>query len=135
MNAIRVSALRSGARSAHPTANRATLARRGYATDNIRMDTANKPSRLPILIGGAALLIVGGLYVIRGGQKDIAHNDHAAQAGGVYTQGRQSRVSAGGIDQSKSDLPADAPNKPENLAASQEKMQNKAPSKKTNPLK
>lgn len=60
----------------------------------------------------------------------MKHNDHAAQK-----QGRLAPVSTGGTDQGKSDLPADAPNHPDNLAASQAKMQSKAPTKKTDPLK
>ncbi|ROW00675.1 hypothetical protein VSDG_03415 [Cytospora chrysosperma] len=129
MNAIRSSALRSGARAAQPICSRATP-RRGYATDHSQMDTDSKPSRLPILLGGAALVLVGGLYAVSSGQRDMKHNDHATQKAG-----RLAPTSTGGMDQSKSDLPDDAPNKPENLAASQEKMQSKAPTKKTNPLK
>lgn len=61
----------------------------------------------------------------------MKHNDHAAQAGGEFTQGGEQRDSAaGGLDASKleADLPGDAPDKPENLAVSEEKMQEKAPS-------
>lgn len=64
----------------------------------------------------------------------MKHNDHAAQAGGEFTQGREQRGSAaGGADESKADLPGDAPNKPDNLAVSEEKMESKAPSKRTDP--
>ena len=64
----------------------------------------------------------------------MKHNDHAAQAGGEFTQGRERRGSqAGDLGGSRADLPGDAPNKPENLAVSEEKMQSKAPSKRTDP--
>ncbi|ROW17122.1 hypothetical protein VPNG_01364 [Cytospora leucostoma] len=132
MNAIRVSALQSGSRAAQPTCLRA-ISRRGYATDHYKMDTPNKPSRLPILFGVGALLLGGSLYLISGSQKDVKHNDHAAQQS--YTQGRNQGRAKGGVDQSKSDLPADAPNHPDNLAASQQKMQDKPTTKKTDPLK
>lgn len=87
------------------------------------------------LVGGAALLVGGATYTISKGQSDdIKHNDHAAQAGGQFTQGREQQGStAGAHDQSKADLPGDAPNKPENLAVSEEKMQTKPPSKRTHP--
>ena len=62
----------------------------------------------------------------------MKHNDHAAQAGGEFTQGREQH-SRSADDESKADLPGDAPNKPENLAVSEEKMQSKAPSKRTDP--
>lgn len=77
----------------------------------------------------------GATYTVSKGQRDdVKHNDHAAQAGGEFTQGREQRGSAaGGLDESKANLPGDAPNKPENLAVSEEKMQSKAPSKWTDP--
>lgn len=85
------------------------------------------------LFGVGALLLGGSLYLISGGQKDVKHNDHAAQKS--FTQGRNHVGAKGGVNQSKSDLPADAPNHPDNLAASQQKMQDKPPTKKTDPLK
>lgn len=87
------------------------------------------------LIGAACLIAGATTYTISRGQAGVKHNDHAAQAGGEYTQGREQRGSAaaGGQDASKEDLPGDAPNKPENLAVSEEKMQGKAPSKRTDP--
>lgn len=85
------------------------------------------------LFGVGALLLGGSLYLISGGQRDVKHNDHAAQKS--FTQGRNHVGAKGGVNQSKSDLPADAPNHPDNLAASQQKMQDKPPTKKTDPLK
>ncbi|KAL1851321.1 hypothetical protein Daus18300_012626 [Diaporthe australafricana] len=100
-------------------------------------DTPKNSGNLPAFAGiGAASLLTGATtYTIAKGQADVKHNDHAAQAGGEFTQGREQHGStaAGGLDASKADLPGDAPNKPENLAVSEEKMQEKAPSKRVDP--
>lgn len=106
------------------------------------METPNKSGNLPLLIAGASLLLVGATYTISRGQPDdVKHNDHAAQAGGRYTHGREQQQQEGSTasahddnnNKIKADLPPDAPNRPENLAVSEEKMKTKPPSKRVHP--
>ncbi|KAG8158707.1 hypothetical protein KVR01_011150 [Diaporthe batatas] len=124
-----------------PLPTRATMSRRSYASDM----PDHPPSRtegtngLPWLIGAVAVALPTTFWLLSSGQKADRHNDHEQQKalrsshpGIMNTPHKDIETKADG---SQSELPEDAPNRPDNRERIEKKLSEKPATKRVDPMK
>ncbi|KAJ0117049.1 hypothetical protein J7T55_003465 [Diaporthe amygdali] len=124
-----------------PHSRRAVISRRSYASDM----PEHPPSRtegtsgLPWLIGAVAVILPTTFWFLSSGQKATHHNDHDQQKalrsshpGIMNTPHKDIETKADGSD---SDLPEDAPNRPDNREKIEKKLAEKPATKRVDPMK
>ncbi|KAI7775716.1 hypothetical protein LA080_006445 [Diaporthe eres] len=117
------------------------ISRRRYASDM----PDHPPSRtegtsgLPWLIGAIAVVLPTTFWFLSSGQKADKHNDHEQQRalrssnpGIINTPHKDIETKADGSD---SELPEDAPNRPDNREKIEKKLAQKPATKRVDPMK